>query len=203
MSLILYISLCGLGCGYALRRGHRYERLVAGACILGAVATLLVSAPLNRVSVHSEVGALLINLAVLIALVAISLRSDRFWPLWTAGLQLTITAAQFLKVWNANLMPRAYELAVGFWTYLIPIILLAGTWRSYRRVPPRPMAYRMHRSIRSGAEAKCHLDASLHSAGGGGRNTAAVAKENSGHHHGSSSTDHSRYQRYVGVRKGG
>ena len=46
---------------------------------------------------HVEGGALLVDLAVLAAFVAVALRSDRFWPLWVAGLQLTTSVAHFLK----------------------------------------------------------------------------------------------------------
>jgi hypothetical protein len=134
MSPILYISLLALSCGYAFVRGGRYERLVAAVCLLGTVATVAVNSPLNRMYVHVEGGALAVDLAVLIAFIMVALQSDRFWPLWVAGLQLTTSVAHFLKAMDPHLIPQAYGLAVRFWSYPILIILAVGSWRAHRRM---------------------------------------------------------------------
>jgi hypothetical protein len=134
MSPILYISLLALSCGYAFFRGGRYERLVAAVCLLGTIATVAVNSPLNRMYVHVEGGALAVDLAVLIAFIIVALQSDRFWPLWVAGLQLTTSVAHFLKAIDPHLIPQAYGLAVRFWSYPILIILAVGSWRAHRRM---------------------------------------------------------------------
>jgi hypothetical protein len=134
MSPSLYIALLALSCGYAVYRGGRYERLVAAVCLLGTLATVVVNSPLNRMYVHVEGGALAVDLAVLAAFIAIALHSDRFWPLWVAGLQLTTSIAHFLKAIDPHLIPSAYGLAVRFWSYPILIILAVGSWRAHRRV---------------------------------------------------------------------
>ena len=107
MSPILYIALLALSCGYAFLRGGRYERLIAGVCILGTIATVIVNSPLNRMYVRVEGGALAVDLAVLIAFTFVALQSDRFWPLWVAGLQLTTSVAHFLKALDPHLIPQA------------------------------------------------------------------------------------------------
>jgi hypothetical protein len=134
MSPILYIALLALSCGYAFLRGGRYERLIAGVCILGTIATVIVNSPLNRMYVHVEGGALAVDLAVLIAFTIVALQSDRFWPLWVAGLQLTTSVAHFLKALDPHLIPQAYGLAVRFWSYPILVILAVGSWRAHRRM---------------------------------------------------------------------
>jgi hypothetical protein len=133
MSPILYWSLLALTCGYALLRGGHYERLVASVCIVASFATVAVNSPLNRMYVHVETSALLVDMAVLAAFVSIALLSDRFWPLWVAGLQLTTIVAHFLKAMDSDLIPTAYGLAVRFWSYPILVILFVGAWRSHRR----------------------------------------------------------------------
>jgi hypothetical protein len=134
MSPSLYIALLALSCSYAFYRGGRYERLVAAVCLLGTLATVVVNSPVNRMYVHVEGGALAVDLAVLAAFVAVALHSDRFWPLWVAGLQLTGSIAHFLKAIDPHLIPYAYGLAVRFWSYPILIILAVGSWRAHRRV---------------------------------------------------------------------
>lgn len=133
MSPILYISLLALSCGYAFYRGGRYERAVAAVCILGTVATVAVNSPLNRMYVHVEGGALAVDLAILLAFVFVALQSDRFWPLWVAGLQLTTSVAHFLKAIDPHLIPQAYGLAVRSWSYPILVILAIGSWRGHHR----------------------------------------------------------------------
>jgi hypothetical protein len=133
MSPILFWTLLALTCGYAFYRGGRYERIVAVICVVGAFATVAVNSPLNRMYVHVESGALLVDIAILAAFVAVALQSDRFWPLWVAGLQLTTSVAHFLKALDPHLIPQAYGLAVRFWGYPILIILAIGAWRNHRR----------------------------------------------------------------------
>ena len=61
---------------------------------------------------------------MLVAFVVIALRSDRFWPLWVAGLQLTISISHVLKAIQPDLLPIAYGVAERFWSY--PILLYTG-----------------------------------------------------------------------------
>ena len=134
MSPILYWTLLILTCGYALYRGGRHERLVAMICIVATIVTVTVNSPVNRMYANVESGALLVDLAVLGAFVAVALVSDRFWPLWVAGLQLTTSIAHFLKAMDPQMVPLAYGAAVRFWSYPILIILFIGAWRSHRRL---------------------------------------------------------------------
>jgi len=120
-------------CGYALWRGRKYEQISALIFITASVATLL-----SRLSGHGrylgvERSDLVIDSLVLIALVLIALRSDRFWPLWVAGLQLTISMSHVLKAIQPDLLPLAYAAAERFWSYPTLIILFVGAWRQHRR----------------------------------------------------------------------
>lgn len=118
---------------YALVRGSRDERHVALICVVGAVVTTLALSPLAERFRGVERPVMLVDLAVFVGFLAVALRSERFWPLWVAGLQLTTIMGHALKGIDSSLLPRAYAAALNFWAYPIVIILAVGTWRSHRR----------------------------------------------------------------------
>jgi hypothetical protein len=80
-----------------------------------------------------EAGILLVDIGALAGFTWVALRSERFWPLWVAGLQLTTVIAHGLKGVQLDLMPQAYAAAARFWVYPIFLIIVVGTWRSARR----------------------------------------------------------------------
>lgn len=128
-----FLTLLLLTCGYALWRGRSDERTVALVCLLGTLATRFAVSPLSVRYTGLEFGLLGIDMLMLAAFVAIALRSQRFWPLWVAGLQLTNSMAHLMKAIDLDLVPVAYRAAAVFWSYPILIILAIGTWRTHRR----------------------------------------------------------------------
>lgn len=118
---------------YALIRGGRDERIVAITCILGSLATHFLISPAYERFQSVETAVMLIDGTVLGAFVVVALQSNRFWPLWVAGLQLTTLLSHLLKTIEANLIPRAYSASLAFWAYPILLILAVGTWRARRR----------------------------------------------------------------------
>ncbi|MCM8557656.1 hypothetical protein [Sphingomicrobium sediminis] len=129
----LYIAFLAAACGFAFLYGDRDHRLVAAACVGGTLATALVLNPVDQRYGGIEYGVLAVDLFILIIFCVIALRSDRFWPLWVAGLQLTTSFAHAMKAMNADLLPYAYGAAARFWVYPILLILIIGTWRGWQR----------------------------------------------------------------------
>lgn len=121
-------------CVYALWRGRSEERTVALVCLGATLASRLATSPLSVRYSSVEGGLLLIDLVVLASFVAVALRSQRFWPLWVAGLQLTTSMAHLMKAIDSHLMPLAYGAAIVGWSYPILLILAIGTWRGQRRI---------------------------------------------------------------------
>lgn len=126
-------TLLLLICGYALWRGRRDERIAASICLGASIATRFVISPLTVRYTGLEAGLLIIDALVLAGFVAIALRSERFWPLWIAGLQLTSSLSHLMKAVELDLLPKAYAAAAVFWSYPILIILAIATWRGHRR----------------------------------------------------------------------
>ncbi len=119
---------------YAWWRGGADERIVAATCLAGTAATLLAVSPLQQRYSGVEEGLLLVDLAVLAGFVTVALRSNRYWPLWVAGLQLTTSIGHVLKGIDQDLLPRAYGAALQFWSYPILLILAVGTFRRDQRL---------------------------------------------------------------------
>jgi nicotinamide riboside transporter PnuC len=118
---------------YVLLRGQRDERQVGLILVAGVIATKLALTPVHERFATIEIYVMLVDLAVLVGFVWVALRSERFWPLWIAGLQLTTVLGHLLKGIESDLFPRAYAAALYFWVYPILVILFVGTWRSHRR----------------------------------------------------------------------
>ena len=118
---------------YAFGRGRIDERLAAGICVLGSMATVIVSSPLNEKYSSVETGVLIVDSLALLGFVLLALRSRRFWPLWVAAFQLTSVFAHFLKAIRWDLLPQVYAAAERFWIYPIFMIIVLGTWRGRQR----------------------------------------------------------------------
>ncbi len=115
---------------FAWWRGGTEEKIAASVCVFATIVTHFAASPLiNRYSTV-ETGLLAIDLVVLLSFVAIALYSSRFWPLWTAGFQLTVTMSHMLKGVDLDLLPRAYAAAAVFWSYPILVVIVVGTWRA-------------------------------------------------------------------------
>jgi len=130
--LILYNGLLITACGYAWLRGRSDERIAAAVCFAASFASLLFLTRLRFSEI--EIGILIVDLIVLGAFVAVALRSERFWPLWVSGLQLTTNFGHIMKMIDSHLLPFAYAAALRFWGYPILIILAVGVWRGQRRL---------------------------------------------------------------------
>lgn len=133
--IIFWIVLV-VSCGYALWRGRRYERIAALVFVSATILSILGHSPLRGRYVALETSDLIVDSAVLVAVLAIALVSDRFWPLWAAGLQLVDSMSHVMKVLDAQLIPTVYGAAERFWSYPILIVLLIGAWRQHRREGP-------------------------------------------------------------------
>jgi hypothetical protein len=133
LSPLAYYAILFAVCAYAFLRGRTDERLAAATCIVATFATNLVYDPIGSFA-GVEVGVLIVDVATLAAFTYLALRSERFWPLWVAGLQLTTLVAHGLKAIDLDLMPQAYAAAARFWVYPIFLIIVVGTYRSHRRL---------------------------------------------------------------------
>jgi hypothetical protein len=101
--------------------------------VIASLVSVALLGPVRQRYSGVETGVLIVDLATLAAFTWIALKSERFWPLWISGLQLTTTMGHLLKAVDSNLIPLAYGAALRSWSYPILIIVAVGTWRGERR----------------------------------------------------------------------
>ncbi|HEY8434965.1 MAG TPA: hypothetical protein VIK68_10190 [Sphingomicrobium sp.] len=133
MAPTLFRILLAVVAAYVLLRGRRDERDVGLVLVLGVIATHLVISPLKTRFASVETHVFAVDVIVFMGFLWVALRSERFWPLWIAGLQLTAIMGHVLKAVDIHLFTKAYAAAMVFWSYPIVLILAIGTWRSHRR----------------------------------------------------------------------
>lgn len=129
MRVVIYYLLLFTVLAIAAWRGGRDERWAAFICVLGTAATATLVAPLPYRYEHVELAVASVDVLVLAGFSLLALRSDRFWPLWVAGIQLTATTGHVLKAVQPDLLPVAYGAALAFWSYPILLIIAAGALR--------------------------------------------------------------------------
>lgn len=135
-----YLAILAAVSLYAFLKGCADERLAAMVCIVATAATHGLMLAIGETYSRVEIGLLGVDAAALLAFIYIALRTERFWPLWVAGLQLTTLFSHFLKAVQLDLMPQAYAAAAKFWVYPIFLAIVIGTWRTHRRTRLRQAA---------------------------------------------------------------
>lgn len=138
--VFIFWTILLVSCGYALWQGRKYERIAAIVFLTATVVSVAGHLILRTRYVELDITDALVDTAVLLAVIAIALVSDRFWPLWIAGLQLVGSTAHVLRLIEIDLPAWGYAIAARFWSYPILIILFIGAWRQRQRalVQPQP-----------------------------------------------------------------
>jgi len=116
-------------CGAALWKGRLEERIIAGAMLLGALATYVLRDPRWQGPQWSSFA---IDIAFLVLLVVISLRTKRFWPLTMAAFQLLAVVIHTARILDSTLSAWAYATAEVIFTQLTLVALAVGTWNTWR-----------------------------------------------------------------------
>jgi hypothetical protein len=121
-------------CGYAIARGGRPEQLAGCALLLAATTTLLINLPRTVYFRNLETEVLLVDAALLAALVALALRANRYWPIWVTAMHAGTLAVHLAKFANPSLDWPLYSFAASVSSIPIQLILLWATIRHRRRL---------------------------------------------------------------------
>jgi hypothetical protein len=116
-------------CVAALCLGGRSERVGAAAILGGWIASVLVTIPGGWEPANLLVA---VDIAVLLALVGLALRSHRYWPILAAAFQLLAIITHWAHSLDRTLSGWAYMTAGIIWGYLLVGALALGTWNAWR-----------------------------------------------------------------------
>lgn len=134
---LLYGALMWGVCLYALFKGGRDERIAAACLLIATYSTALVASPMALRFQQVEMPIMLVDGAFFLVLLGISLRSEKFWPLWLTAMQ-GLTVLSHLAPYVPHVLPWAYGNALAIWSY--PMLIVLGF-----------VVHRHHRSRKAGA----------------------------------------------------
>jgi len=129
---LLYGALMWGVCLYALFKGGRAERIAAASLLIATYSTALVASPMALRFQHVEMPIMLVDGAFFLVLFGISLRSEKFWPLWLTAMQ-GLTVLSHLAPYVPHVLPWAYGNALAIWSYPMLIVLGFVVYRHQRR----------------------------------------------------------------------
>lgn len=114
----------------AIWRGQRDERLAAVTCVIGTALTVHAGDALPIRFSNFDHLAFIVDVGVFFAFLAIALRSERYWPLWVAGLQLTAISIHPMMIISPDMSAKVFGVGLAFWSYPILILIAVGSWRT-------------------------------------------------------------------------
>lgn len=130
---ILYGLLMWAVCLYAFRRGGWAERLAAAGIIVATYLTVLVLSPAAIRYHQTEFAVVIVDSALFVLLLFISLRTEKFWPLWLVAMQ-GLTILSHLAPYVPHVLPWAYHRAIVVWIYPMLIVLAYATRLHHRQM---------------------------------------------------------------------
>ncbi len=108
--------------------GARDERLGVALIIGGSVVTALLIPKSGQSFDDFELSVFAADCVVLIGFVWLSFSSHKFWPIWTASLQLITVIIHIVQAVIPERVPAAYAVLQGFWVYPMFLAILSGTY---------------------------------------------------------------------------
>ncbi|WP_230481357.1 hypothetical protein [Sphingomonas sp. Leaf21] len=132
--ILVFNIVQGAVCLYALLLGGRPERWIAVMLLAASLATWLVPFDPSTSFRSVDMLTLGIDLTLMIGLIVVAMRANRFWPVWLAALHLLALGIHGVRGLDSDLMPWMYAAAAGKLAYPMILILALGVMRHRRRL---------------------------------------------------------------------
>jgi hypothetical protein len=130
MVLVFALLMAG-SCGYALLRGDPSAKVVATTVILGSLLSAVLIEQTSELWQGSEPGIFVIDGIMLVIFVAIMIKSDRFWPIWTTAAQLLSVLAHIGPLLRNAHIAVPFAVSEQLWSWFILAQLAYVTWQRY------------------------------------------------------------------------
>lgn len=124
-AFIFFLFAMLLVCSLAVMRGGRDERL--GAIFLAAAAIMSAMSVTHQWG-GPEIGLVLVDVGLFVALAWLAMRSAAFWPMWAAGFQLCGLAVHVVAAISPHMLPALYAESLALWAYPVLGALGLGSW---------------------------------------------------------------------------
>lgn len=131
--LLIFVGLLLAACLFAWWRGGGPERAVAALFLIAWLVSFLIHSPASIHYHGVEVQTMIVDTLLLIALLAISRRANRAWPVVATSFQALIVLAHLARGINPFQFPYVYMVMVVSWPLIQLIVLTAGTAFHWRR----------------------------------------------------------------------
>jgi hypothetical protein len=128
---LLFWMLTLLGCGYAVAAGAKDGRW-ACALLIGASVLSIPAAHIGHRWNQTEYAILVVDAVLLLGLIALMLKSDRFFPIWMAGFQLASVATHFSTIIVPGFTPGVYRGLESVWALPITLSMVLGIFLDRR-----------------------------------------------------------------------
>lgn len=116
-------------CGLAIRFGDKPARRIGAIMLGGWVVSLIVFKNSPR---FADTGLMLIDGAVAVLFVWVSLSSRRLWTVVVSAFQLLAMASHLATVIDHRVTINTYKLSLAVWSYGILLVLAVAVWRHWR-----------------------------------------------------------------------
>lgn len=127
---LLVFACCGVGARY----GGRTGRWVAAIYVLACLATLVAWWSLSDWR-RTHIPTFCIDLVLLVVLVAVVLKSRRWFPIWMCGFHLIAVLSHLASLFVSGYAFKVYFLLQGFWSVPILFAFAIGAVLDHRAGP--------------------------------------------------------------------
>lgn len=127
IGFIFALLLCA---AYASMLGGQTGR-GGSAIFVAATAFTILASNVDPTWTSTSYAVFAVDVGCLFALVTLALNSTRFWPIWAVGFQTVAVATHVATIWMPEIVPKAYQALLSFWSIPILWAMVAGTRKDW------------------------------------------------------------------------
>ena len=131
---LAFAGVLVLVCAYALARGGAPERWGASFYLVAYVLSVLVTQVFAEDYGSVQWLVLGIDAVLLVALIGLALKANRYWGIWAASFQLIAVVAHLAIPLFPGVEANAYATALLIWSYSMLPMLAGATYRHRQRI---------------------------------------------------------------------